>query len=236
MKKLLVLLSLVIISGCQRDSDQSGHFKTILIKSEGEIETVPDMAKFQISLNCMDKSIAASKSCLVAKSNELTAKLLAYGIDEKDILTTAVDLHKSYSWRNNTSVFDGYNSHTSLIITVKNIDKLDKIYTELLGNTNLEVSGLTYSHSKLDDLENDAYLKALAKSGLLADKILEKIPESEKEILRIANTEISSSVPNLNERAEQDGFATASVAAQSVAINKGTVHIVATLYVEYLID
>ncbi|MEO1023882.1 MAG: hypothetical protein AAFW89_15160, partial [Bacteroidota bacterium] len=62
----------------------------MMIKSMGEIETLPDLATFQVYLRCVNKSITASRKCLIDKSNELTTKLLSLGIEEDDILTTAV--------------------------------------------------------------------------------------------------------------------------------------------------
>lgn len=234
MKNLIVLFLVAIFASCQTTTTDRS-FKTIMIRATGEVETVPDEAKFHISLNCLESTVKASKACLVTKSNELISRLQSLGVSKSDILTTSVDLNKSYTWRNNSNVFDGYNSSTTLIITVKNIDTLDEIYTELLENRNLELGGLTYSHSKIDSLENEAYAKALAKSGLLADKLLDKLPENEKEVLKIGNVEISSSMPEMT----QDAYKTEQarpVSAQNIAMNAGMVKINATLYVEYRID
>ncbi len=237
MKKLLAIGFLLAIVGCQRSAGVDPSFKTIMIKSVGEIETVPNEATFQISLYCLDRSVKISKNCLVLKSNELTAKLQSMGIKKEDILTTSVTMDKSYTWRNNSNVFDGYRSATSLIVKVKNIETLDEIYTELLENRNLEIGGLSYSHSQIDSLKNEAYAQALKKSGILADKLLEKLPEDEKEVLKIGNVEITSSMPKTG-RFERDGAmeeATAVVANQSIGISTGTIRIDATLYVEYQI-
>lgn len=238
MKNILGLLLAVMLVGCQTDSTLApSKFKTIMIKSVGEVETLPDVATFQINLNCLQKSVKVSKQCLVDKSNELNSKLLSFGIKQDDILTTSVNMNKSYTWRNNSQVFEGYNSSTTIYITLRDINKLDQIYTELLENRNLELSSLAYTHSKLDSLKNEAYVDALKKANTLTDKLLTELPASEKEILKIGNVEISASMPESKEQLEQDGYAVAEVAAQnrSIAISKGTVLIKATLFVEYQI-
>ena len=146
-------------------------------------------------------------------------------------------MNKSYSWRNNTQVFEGYNSSTTIHVKLRDISKLDQIYTELLENRNLELSGLTYTHSKIDSLKNEAYIDALKKANALADNLLKELPASEKEILKIGNVEISASMPEANQSRVADGYAVAEVAAQNRAINisKGTVLVNATLFVEYQI-
>ncbi|HEX5001859.1 MAG TPA: SIMPL domain-containing protein [Bacteroidia bacterium] len=209
-----------------------------MIKSEGEVETLPDEASFYIELSCIDKSIKVSKNCLVDKSNNLINTLLKFEIRKDDILTTAVNMSKSYTWKFNSNVFEGYRSSTTVYVTVKDIEKLDDIYTELMENQNLDLGGLSYSHSKLDSLKNEAYVKALEKAGILADKLLEKLPESKKEILKIGNVEIKASYP----KDEESNFELKERAANinmnannSIAISKGTVLVTATLFVEYQI-
>ena len=105
-----------------------------------------------------------------------------------------------------------------------------------MENRNLELGGLSYTHSKLDSLHNEAYTKALKKSEVLADKLLEALPEDKKEVLKIGNVEITSSAP----QAERfKGAVTTEQAdassTQSIGINTGTMKINAILYVEYQI-
>lgn len=209
-----------------------------MIKSLGEVESLPDMATFHINLNCLDRSIQASKNCLVEKSNELTSKLQSFGISKDDILTTSVEMNRSYAWRNNSSVFEGYRSSTAIFVTIKNIENLDEIYTELLENRNLDLGGLNYSHSQIDSLKNEAYVNALDKAGILTDKLLEKLPESRKEILKIGNVEISASMPEGKDSSlevQYDREEGQAARNQSIAISKGTVKVIATLFVEYQI-
>ncbi len=238
MKQFFGICVLLLLASCQQNSTADpAKFKTIMIQSVGEIATLPDLATFFIDLNCVDKSIKTSKQCLVDKSNELHIKLQSFGINKEDILTTSVDMNKSYAWRNNSNVFEGYRSSTTIFITVKNIDKLDEIYTELLENRNLDLGGLSYSHSKIDSLKNQAYINALEKSAILTDKLLEKLPESKKEILKIGNVAISASLPEAKNQKflEEDQVNAEATSNRSIAISKGTVKVAATLYIEYQI-
>jgi uncharacterized protein YggE len=227
--------------GCQKKLPvEPAKFKTIMIKSFGEVETLPNMATFHINLNCLDKSVKNSKKCLVDKSNELLDRLKTFGIDKGDILTTSVEMHKSYTWRNRSRAFIGYRSSTTVFITVRVIDKLDDIYTELLENRNLDLSGLSYSHSAIDSLKTEAYVNALEKSGTLSDRLLDQIPETNKEILKIGNIEITASLPQVNQSeydfVEQEIDLMMDSENKSIAISKGTVKVTATLYVEYQIN
>lgn len=239
MRKLIGIICFFTLVSCQSDEIvQTQKFKTLMLKSVGEVETLPDMATFRISLECLDRSIHASKECLVEKSNELHGKLESFGIKKDDILTTSVRLNKSYTWRNNARVFEGYKSATTINVTVRSIEKLDEIYTDLLDNRNLDLGGLNYSHTKLDSLKNEAYINALEKSEILADRLLDKLPESQKEVLKIGNVEISASMPQYVEsNAEVIVEREEMIDSQhrSISIGKGTVNVKATLFVEYQI-
>lgn len=236
--KLLHFLPLVLLAACQaNEARQRQTHKTLMIKASGEVETLPNEARFSVQLSCLDKSVAEAKECLVQKSNELNKKLLQAGLKQEDILTTSVDLEKSYSWERNSRVFEGYRSSTTLYVTVKDLEKLDLLYTDLLENPNLEIGGLSYSHSQLDSLKNDAYVKALRNAKKLAAKLTTELPQKDLEILKVGNVAITSSMPEPEE--EYDGRMLMAEAAsnqsspRSVAISKGTVKVMAELYVEF---
>lgn len=243
MKNLLLLLSLLTLVGCNNTELSEAKFKTITIKSVGETEVLPDMATFQIFLSCKDLSIKQSKECLIEKSNELNKQILSYGIKKEDILTTSINLEKQYRWSRNSRIFDGYQSRTTMNIKLRDIDKLDELYTELLENKNLELRGLQYEHSQLDSLKNESYVKALRKASILADQLLEELPETKKEILKVGNQQLTASMPsaarrsnNLQLNAEMIEVVEDQSVSNSVAINTGMVKVQATIFVEYQID
>lgn len=225
--------------GCgSPDHDEQKAFKTMMLRVSGEVETLPNEASFRVSLNCLKPSIKASKNCLVDKSAKLTEKLLSFGIDEKDLLTTAVNLRKSYDWVRNSNVFKGYNSSTEIYVTVKDLDKLGNIYAELLENSDLSIGSLSYTHTSLDSLENEAYVTALRNSRILAEKLLAELQGSDLEILKIGNVEISSSLPDESYYKEEKMYENYEFVEKNkgVSINTGTVRVVASLYVEYLVE
>ena len=77
----------------------------------------------------------------------------------------------------------------------------------------------------------------MEKSAVLTDKLLEKLPETTKEILKIGNVAISASLPEPRNQKflEQNEVAADATSNSSIAISKGTVKVNATLYVEYQI-
>lgn len=224
---------------CQHNhSAPSGMRQSLMLRSSGQVETTPDMASFSLNLRCLDKSVSTAKECLVKQSNELKSRLLALGIEEKDLLTTSVDLSKSYGWKNNSQVFEGYAASTSLTVTVRKLDELDKIYSELLENRNLDLYGLAYSHSKIDSLQNEAYAQALKKAGVLADRLVKEMGKTKKEFVKVGNVAFASSPMPSAEAKMMDAneLSLGGNAQQPIAIGKGTVVVAAELQVEFGVE
>ncbi len=224
--------------GCQVGSTQiQSPPKTIMLKSVGEIETLPDMASFRANLSCVESTVVASKECLVVKSNALTDQLKRFGIAPKDILTTNVELNKKYKWDNGEQVFIGYESSTSIVVTVRSIDSLSVIYSSLMENENLDLGGLTYTHSNIEGLKNKAHADALTKANVLADELLSQLPETEKVITRVSNVtpEVSFPVHDVQRNSAMSLEMDMKQGNGDIAVNKGTLRIQAVLYVEYQI-
>lgn len=191
----------IILLGCSDPQSQleRTRFKSLLLRSSGEVQVLPDKAQLRISLNCLNKNINISKECLIEKSNSLTERILKYKVAKEDILTSSIDLSKRHTWIKNTYVFKGYDASTSMLVTINDLEILEDLYTDLLQDQNLEIGSLSYSHSQYDSLKNAAYMDALDNVNRLADGILLKVGADNKEIIQISNKEITATMPNIVE-------------------------------------
>jgi uncharacterized protein YggE len=228
-----LFFSLGIFAVAQTTSDYIQE-KTIRLSSTGSVLVIPDEASFQIRLGCIDRDISISKTCLTEKSNQLIKDLVAAGIAKKDIQTTSIEMRKNYQWKNGERVFEGYSSSVVNFVKIRELDKLDEIYTELLGNEDLEINGLNYSHSMRESFQNQAYLQALDKANVLADKLISKVGATKKEILQISNVQFREDPQPRNygqmNIVQEDMRSNES---SPVEISAGMIKIQATLFVEY---
>jgi len=230
MKRLLILLSVIMLISCNPEKDS----KTILLKSSGIVEVAPDEASLSLNLSCVDKNIEQAKTCLLNISSRLNEDLINFKIRKEDILTTNVNLNKDYVWINNSNIFNGYLASTTTRVKIRDLTILDEVYTKLLSNENLTIGSLTYNHSRLDSINEVAYLIALENANKLADKILSRLPEKNKAITRISNFEITRSeiIPEpdlrkLEEFVVQD--------QRQLTVNIGNMIAEKALYVEFKI-
>ncbi|MCB0737415.1 MAG: SIMPL domain-containing protein [Bacteroidetes bacterium] len=235
-----ILATAILFISCQNQNPvKKMRVKTMHLNAAGEVTVEPDEASISITLSCVDNDINRSKSCLLEKSDELNALLAEHKIDKKDIVTTRLNQNKDYEWKNGSYQFVGYNSSVSTHVTFHDFEKLETIYSLLLSNENISVGDLRFGHSKMDSLENVAYQNAVDEANLLADKLLAKMPETEKEILRIGNVQLStSSTENdglYNLKAFDDNYAQNARKDKSIKINTGDLMLSKTIFVEYSI-
>jgi uncharacterized protein YggE len=230
MKSLSLILSVVLLISCNSGND----YKTILLKTSGSVEIAPDEASIIINASCINKDIKQAKSCLIDITSSLNDDLLNFGIQKEDILTTNVNLSKDYIWTNNSEVFNGYRASTTTSVRVRDLKILDELYSNLLSNDKLGIGSLTYGHSKMDSINNVAYLKALENANKLADQILSQLPEKNKSIMQVSNFEISGS--EIKPENNYVKFEAAEVLDKSnLTINFGNMVAMQQLYVEYKI-
>jgi len=230
MKRLSIILSVILLISCNPEK----NYKTILLKTSGIVEVAPDEASLSLNLSCVDKNIEQAKTCLLNISSRLNEDMINFKIRKEDILTTNVNLNKDYVWINNSNIFNGYLASTTTRVKIRDLTTLDEVYTKLLSNENLTIGSLTYNHSRLDSINEVAYLIALENANKLADKILSRLPEKNKAITRISNFEITRSeiIPEpdlrkLEEFVVQD--------QRQLTVNIGNMIAEKALYVEFKI-
>jgi len=210
------------------------NYKTILLKTNGIVEVAPDEASLTLNLSCVDKNIEQAKTCLLTISSRLNEDMINFKIRKEDILTTNVNLNKDYVWINNSNIFNGYLASTTTRVKIRDLAILDEVYTKLLSNENLTIGSLTYNHSKLDSINEVAYLIALENANKLADKILSRLPEKNKAITRISNFEITRS--EINPESGLRNLEKSVVQDQSqLVVNIGNMIAEKALYVEFKI-
>lgn len=182
---LFLVLSLIFV-GCNIKPDNQNVVVNIF--ATGEIEVKPDIADFVVSASCVNRNILASNNCVKKQVATITKILTESQVDSEDFHASDISLNKEYYWKNNTQVFRGYRSSVSSAVTLKDLNNLNPVLSTLMTQKDLSVSGLTYSHSQIEALANDAYIKALDNSRNLAKEFQINLGGKSSEIITISNT------------------------------------------------
>ncbi|MFT6746965.1 MAG: hypothetical protein ACJAZ2_001310 [Glaciecola sp.] len=236
------LLLVLLMSSCNyQGAPDKTIMKTMHLQSTGHISYTPNEAFISIGLSCVNKNISKSRDCLLEKADELQTLIKNHEIKEEDMATTAVQQTKSYEWKKNAQVFVGYKSSLSLQVSIKNLKVLEELYPVLLSKENISLGYLSYTHSNMDSLQTLAYQDAVDKANTLAEDLLFKMTESQKEILKIGNVKLpegnyyskrdDTEYKSLNEVSNSNSLSK----NKSLQINSGTYYLSERIMVEYLI-
>lgn len=168
---LIVAIAGICIVSIIRDRIVNYPQWTVSVTGQGKIAYQPDVAKVTLGVQ-IDKVAKAEDalSQLNTKIKNVVAAIKAAGIDEADITTQNYSLYTQYDYINSvngggTSVVSGYNANEQVVIKVTDIinnkDRLNKVIAEANKAGANQVIGIYFEPSNLEDLKQQAKVKAM---------------------------------------------------------------------------
>ncbi len=146
------------------------------VNGQGEIVAVPDIANFSFTVSEENKVVAKAQESATTKMNAVIDFLKKNGVDEKDIKTTGYNMYPRYEYGDiapgyGNQVLAGYVVSQTIEVKVRKIENAGTLLSGIgsLGGTN--VSGLTFSVDKYEELVKEARSKAIADARVNAEKL-----------------------------------------------------------------
>lgn len=181
-KYVLALIAIIIVGGIivvsiLRDWIVNQQFRSVTITGQGKVSYLPDLAIVTLGVQ-IDKVAKPEEALnqLNAKVTSIIQAVKGVGVDNSDIQTQNYSLYPQYDYKDNVSSVSGYNANEQLVIKVKDYDKnsdnLNKIIAAASKAGANQVNNLSFDSTKLNDLKQQARVKAIAdakeKSSALA--------------------------------------------------------------------
>ncbi|MFI5164642.1 MAG: SIMPL domain-containing protein [Bacteroidia bacterium] len=178
--KIIILILLICfavkIFNSDGRSDKNANQNTIVVSGKGELTVKPDIAT--VSFSVMEENLDVSKSsdAVNTKIGTIVNTLKADGVAEADIKTTGYNINPRYDFISSAGspfggkqVLAGYDVTDSIEVKIRDLSKSGKIVSDLgsLGIT--DMSGLTFTEDKYDDLVKQARDKAIADARTQAE-------------------------------------------------------------------
>ena len=173
----MVLLAAIVIVALLRDRIVNKPENQVTVTGEGRVPYQPDTAMVTLGVQ-VDKVDTAENA--LRQLNEKVARVIpaikGLGISEKDILTQSYSLSPQYDFIDNVSLVSGYNANQELVVTVRDIiqnkDLVNRVIAEATRAGANQINSIAFNTSKLNELEQQARLKAMAdaksKAGVMA--------------------------------------------------------------------
>ena len=213
------------------------------LRAAGEVEVAPDEATIELYLLCERTRARAAGDCLTARAEALHANLQALGIDTIDRQTTSLRIDRRYRWTGTKQVLEGYTANTTMLIKLRNLERLGDLYDLVLDGEDINLGQLLYGHSQADSLQRVAHTRALDAASRLAQELVAHTGSSSIPRLKsVRNSTVSSNIAAL--RSGQALYATADAvveqaqASPTAAIGSatGTIRVTAQVWADYLVD
>ena len=146
--------------------------RQITVTGKGEVVEAPDIATFTFSVMEESMVVKEAQDRAAKKRNGAEDFLKSKGVGERDIKTLSYNIYPRYEYRK-TSAADlpyyppgerylaGYEVSETIEVRVKEIDNVGEILSGIGEIGVSEVSGLSFTHDKIDELKKQARQEAI---------------------------------------------------------------------------
>ncbi|MCK5059952.1 MAG: SIMPL domain-containing protein [Candidatus Pacebacteria bacterium] len=177
----LIALSLKVFKEFNYVGKDIPPLTTITFSGKGEEVAVPDVATFTFTMSEESLVVKDAQEKVTGRVNTALAHLKDFGIEDKNIKTTAYNIYPKYEYvSQNCTVYgcpparrelSGYEVSQTIEVKIENIDDAGEILGAMGEIGVNQISGLTFSVSNEEDLVREARKEAIAKAKEKAEAL-----------------------------------------------------------------
>jgi len=164
---LILAITAVAIVSIIRDRIVNYPQNQVSVAGQGKVAYQPDIATINLGVQ-IDKAAKADEALnqLNSRIKNIVAAVKGQGVAPEDIITQNYSLYPQYDYANNVSTQTGFNANQQIIVKVRDIknnpDRVSQLIAEATKAGINQVLGISFDVSNLDELKQQARLKALA--------------------------------------------------------------------------
>jgi uncharacterized protein len=217
----LILMAMMSSTFAQSDSKEKS--RTISVRGEGMIATSPDQLRLSVSVNTQGQTASAAMRLASGKTSEILSLLKSFGIDEKNIQTSRVNVSPTYDYSKQIQPppIIGYNSTNdfSVLFKGKLMDKVGEFMDKAVTAGASSFGGLQYEASTQRELERDALKRAADDAKARAEVLAKQLGASLGQVMTISeNVSSGGPVPMMMKSAMMDASSSAPVMQGELSI------------------
>jgi uncharacterized protein YggE len=157
------------------------------VTGDAEIKVAPDEVVLILGVETGDKNMQVAKNQNDERVKKVIAMTKDFGIDPKYVQTSQIQIEPRYEGASTKYNFIGYFIYKTIVITLKDVDKFENVYSTALVAGATHVEGIQFRTTELRKYRDQARAlalkaaqeKASAMAGTLGQKIGE--PQSIRE-------------------------------------------------------
>jgi uncharacterized protein YggE len=166
---LLILLAAVLIAPAPARAAEPA-FPTIIVSAEGKVAAKPDMATLQLEVETQapQPQTASGENARVSDGLLQAMKKILQPEDKIQTLSYRLMPLRAYKDQTKTETITGYQAVNRFKVEVRDLERLGLVFDTALKNGASKVNGPFWGHSRLEELQRQAAVKALTKAQRLA--------------------------------------------------------------------
>jgi uncharacterized protein len=235
----MVFLFAIISFSILRERIVNENQNQISVLGTGKVEYQPDEARVTLGVQ-VDRVSTAQEALrqMNEKAGRVIAAVKTLRIKEEDIKTQSYSLYPQYDYKEGAQTPAGYNASEQLVIKAKNINENKEIVGNIISSASNagvnNVVGVNYSVSNINDLKQQARLKAIADAKEKAPALIKASGVRVGKILGwYENNVYSPDTQNNNSYGYGIGGASEAKAASTPQVPSGTQEIIIEIGVNY---
>jgi len=225
----IVLVSALALTRPLTISSSNSSSKTIQVTGTGTLSATPDQAVMYLAVETQGSTATAATTANAATMTKVISALIAVGISNESIQTTAYTLNPLYSSPTNQSVAPsivGYDAVNSIQVTLSNLESVGQVLDQAISAGANQVQGITFTLSNtaqaalqkqaLQIAMQDAYNQAKATAAALGVTIVGPVSVSPSYVFQPVSYNRYS-----------------ALAASTTPVQPGTLQVTVTVQVTY---
>jgi uncharacterized protein YggE len=172
----MVLVAAVLVVALLRDRWVNQDKNQITVMGEGKVAYQPDTAV--INLGMQINQAATSQEAmdqLNQKISDIISAVGKLGVQKDQIITSNYNVSPAYDYKNGSQTVTGYNANETLAIKVEGTDKNPDLVGKITAAAGTvgsnQVQGVDYSVSSLNNLQQEARIKAIEDARVKAQAL-----------------------------------------------------------------
>ena len=222
---LLLLINTVLMS-------QNTVQPTVYVTGEGVIQVVPD----QVVINVQVENKGNNPKELKKKNDRIVSEVLLFvknmKIDDKDVKTQYIRLHKNYDYQTKTY---HYVANQSIGIKLKDLSKYESLMNGLLESGINRIDGISFSTSNSEELKSQARIKAVLDAKKKAEEYAGVLNQKIGKAISISEFTNNINPAPMNNKVFMT-MSSESSGTEQQTISLGEIEIRTTINVRFLLD
>ena len=235
-KWYVVLVSLVLVSTLAACSGgvvpgKTDNLRTLYVTGKGEVYLVPDIAYIYIGVRSQADTVSDALTANNAQAQSIASALKGFGVEDKDIQTTAFNVYPVQDYSPEGQVTRTYYVVENTIFTkVRNLQKLGEILDSVVRAGANNINGISFDVENRMDAETQARKLAVEDARRKAQELAEASGVALAELQSI--NVYSSGTPTQVSMYEGKG---GTMASSTVPIAPGQMVVIAEANLTYII-